>query len=198
MDSSSIGGKGSQGKPSLLADELIRLGYYELFQTSDESALDRIWNEPGAPEALATLAVAPDAPTPARFLAAEMLFYKKEQYPPEEQKRPLASVYAAALAQNYTGVANPWGLPGFFGGLVAEHVVTLSGDAIPELIVLLDDDRRLNYTGSQEATVGNCFEYRVKDAAAFFISQIKALPFEVHQSRQVRDKEIERLKDLLK
>jgi hypothetical protein len=197
MNSSSGGEKDSQGGDSVLAGKLTGLGYAGLFQGPDEAALDAIWDEAGAPEALASLAGSPEAPAPARFLAAEILFTRRETYPSEEQKRPLASVYAAALARNFTGAANPWGLPGLLPGLAGEHFVALGAGAIPEIVGLLDDDQRVYYVGSQEATMGNSYQYRVKDLAAHFLSRIAKLPFVLHESPQERDAEIEKLKGAL-
>src|SRR3712207_2226521 len=92
--------KSQQSDSSALANRLMTLGYIELFQGLDEDALNTLWQEPGAPEALATLTMDAEAPALARFLAAEILFYKNEAYPPDEHKKQLASVYATALAQN--------------------------------------------------------------------------------------------------
>ncbi len=190
--------KGPHRDTSSLADRLMAIGYIGLFQGPDEEALRTLWNEPGVPEALATLAGDPEAPTLARFLAAEILFDKQEKYPPEEQKKQLASVYATALAQNFTEAANTWGLPGILGGLAGEHFEALGGAAIPELASLLDDDRRVYYEGSQEATLGSSYGYRVKDLAAFYISKIRNIPFELDEDPIKRDKEIEKLKSALK
>jgi hypothetical protein len=197
MNSSSIGEKGSQGNTSALANKLMKLGYIELFHGLDETALDTIWNEPGVPEALTTLAVDPGAPTLARFLAAEILFRKQESYPPEEQKKQLASVYATALAENFTEAANTWGLPGVLNGFAEEHFEVLGAAAIPELVKLVNDDKRVYYTGSQEATLGSSYGYRVKDLAAFYISKIRNIPFELNEDPRKRDKEIEKLKNSL-
>ena len=61
----------------------------------------------------------------------------------------------------------------------------------------MDDDRRVYYAGSQEATFGNSYRYRVKDLAAFYISQIGNSPFEVDEAPRKRDEEIEKLKNTL-
>jgi hypothetical protein len=197
MNSSSIVEEGSQGNTSALANKLMKLGYIELFQGLDETALDILWNEPGAPEALALLAVDPKAPPLARFLAAEILFSKQESYPPEDQKIQLASVYATALAENYTGAANTWGFPGILSGLTGEHFEALGGAAIPELVSIMDDDKRVYYAGSKEATMGNSYGLRVKDLAAFYISKIRNIPFELDEDPHKRDQEIEKLKSAL-
>lgn len=179
-----------------LARRLVDLGYAGLFECPGEH-LDALWGEPGAPEALATLALDPEAPELARFLAAEALSRKQSGYPPEEQRRALAPVYAAALARGFTGPANAWGLPGEVGGLAGDHFVALGEGAIPELAALLDNRTRLFYEGSQEATLGNHYRYRVKDLAAFFAGEIRRAPFQVHEDPEARDEEIEGLKSSL-
>lgn len=198
MNSSSTGKKDSQGNLSALANKLMNLGYIELFQGLDETALESIWNEPGAPEALAQLAVDPKAPELARFLAAEIMFHKQQAYPSENQKKQLAPVYATALAENFTGTANTWGLPDVLEGLAGEHVLALGETEVPELKKLLDNNNRVHYAGSQEATLGHSYGYRVKDLAAFYISKIRNIPFVMDEDPRKRDKEIERLKNSLK
>ena len=186
--------KGQQSDSSALANRLMTIGYIELFQGPDEDVLDALWKEPGVPESLATLTINPEAPALARFLAAEIMFYKQETYPPDEQKKQLASVYATALAQNFTGVANTWGLPDVLDGFAGEHFVALGEAAIAELASLLEDDRRVYYVGSQEATLGNSYRYRVKDLAAFYIGKIRNTPLELDEDPSKRDEEIEKMK----
>jgi hypothetical protein len=197
MNSSSGRESGSRGNISALANKLIALGYVELFQGLDGTALDAIWTEPGASDALTALAVDCDAPTLPRFLAAEILFRKQESYPHEDQKELLALVYATALAENYTGAANTWGFPGFLRGLTGEHLETLGEAAIPHLVSIMDDDKRVYYVGSKEATIGNNSRYRVKDLAAFYISTIRKIPTELNEDPNERDLEIARLKRIV-
>ncbi len=180
-----------------LADRLLRAGYVGLFMTLDDAEVNAIWAQPGAAPALSRLALDEGAPMQARFLAAEVLFYKDPDYPPAGDEAALAPVYAAALANNYTTMANPWGLPGQLDGLAGQHFIALGEAAIPSLVGLLDDTTAVDYGGSREATYGNSFSYRVKDLAAFFISQIRGLPYEVYESPQARDAEIERLREQL-
>ncbi|HYH84992.1 MAG TPA: hypothetical protein VEX60_05875 [Pyrinomonadaceae bacterium] len=183
---------------STVAERLSELGYVDLFHRLDEDALDGVWNAPGATEALEALASDSAAAELPRFLAAEILFHKREDYPPKETSGVLSPVYAAALAGNFTGMANDWGLPGRLDGSAGQNFVALGASAVPHLIGLLDDETRMVYAGSKEATMGNSYEYRVKDAAAFFISRILGVPFQVHESPRARDEEIEALKASLK
>jgi hypothetical protein len=106
MNNDSLDKRGPYPDASALAYRLMEIGYIRLFQGPDEEALRTLWNEPGILAALATLAGDPEAPTLARFLAAEILFDEQEKYPPQEQMKQLASVYATALAQNFTATAN--------------------------------------------------------------------------------------------
>jgi hypothetical protein len=187
-----------QAYPADLANRLAGLGYIGLFQQSDEAALADIWNTPGAPEALETLALSPDAPMPARFLAAELLFYKGGIHRAEEHKQQLARVYAAALADNFTETANPWGLPGVLDGLAAEHLLAIGEPMVPELLNLLDNDKRVYYEGSEEATLGHLYGYRVKDLAAYHIGKIRNTPLKLDEDPSRRDETIEKLKNAVK
>jgi hypothetical protein len=179
--------------PSDLSTRLLELGYLELFLRYDDQALNSVWTQPGAPTALANLVTDSSAPMQARFLAAEILFSKDSTYPPESAKAALAQVYAAALVENYTGMANVWGLPGHLSS-VGQHAAALGDAAVAAFVPLLENDTPLFYSGSQEAMVGNSYGYRVKDMAAFIISQIKNIPYTVYKTAAERDPEIARLK----
>ncbi len=189
--------KDQQSDYSALVNKLMTIGYIELFQGPNEDVLDTLWKEPEVPEMLTTLTIDPKVPELAQFLAAEILFYKQVDFPHEEQKKQLASVYTTALAQNFTETANPWGLPSVLGGSTGEHLLALKEAAIPELVNLLDHDRHVYYAGSQEATLGSHYGYRVKDLAAYYISQIRGIPFEIDKDPNKRDEEIESLKSKL-
>jgi hypothetical protein len=198
MNPGSTDNKGSQPGTSDLANRLMSFTYREVFQAANEDVLDAIWNGPGAQEALATLALDPKAPDLARFLAAEIIFYRQAMSPSEEQKRQLAAVYAKALAGNFTGMANTWGLPDVVRGLAGEHFVDLGEAAIPALATLLDDTKRVYYAGSQEPTLANSYGYRVKDLAAFYIGKIRNVPFPLDEDPAKRDQDIAKLKGALK
>ena len=177
------------------ADRLTSLGYAGLFLSLDDGPLTAFWHEAGTPEALAQLSADSSADAEARFLAAEVLFRKHPDYPAEPHRAALAPVYAEALRRSR--LANIWGMPGELDGPAGQHLVALGEPAVPALAPLLDDMRQVFYSGSEEATVGNSYRYRVKDFAAFFISQILRLPYTVHQTPQERDTEIERLRAAL-
>ena len=63
---------------------------------------------------------------------------------------------------------------------------------------LLNNTGIIFYEGSKEATIGNSLEYRVKDAAAFYIGKIMNIPVKFNQDFDQRDTEIEHLKEKLK
>jgi hypothetical protein len=183
---------------TFLTKKLKDLGYIGLFNRLDMDALDSIWNERTAPESLEKITIDLREPDEIRFLAAEILFYKKQNFPPQNTKKQLAAIYANALVKNFTRIINAWGMPGFLDGLAGKHFVAIGEAAIPELIKLLDNDKELIYSGSKEATVGNKYRYRIKDFAAFYISIIRNIPIMVYESPQARDKEIDKLKGYLR
>ncbi len=179
-----------------LAGTLSDLGYENLFMRLDSADLDRVWSEPGAAERLRELVLNPAAAVGPRFLAAEVLFARAPNFPPDELHSALASVYGRALAM--AEVANPWGLPGETDGAAGQHLLQLGDAAIDPLIELLDDGRRVVYSGSKEATFGNSYAYRVKDLAAFYLSQLTGLPYAVHERPANRDFEIGSLRKTIR
>lgn len=180
-----------------LAEELSELGYLELFLRLDDTALDQVCRRPGAPEGLRWLALHSDIPSLPGFLAAEVLFARDPTFPAPSDRGLLAPLYAEALRQNMTGMANPWGLPGDLNGSVASHVLALGDTAVPALAALLDDGTQLRYSGSKEATYGNSYNYRVKDEAAELIAELISVPYSVHLNPQDRDTEIDLLRQRL-
>lgn len=172
-----------------VAAELGRLDYVELFMRSGTAAMDRLWNAGHGPEDLAALAVDANAPWQPRFLAAEILFRKRPGFPSVEQKPTLASAYVEALRA--AAIGNPWGLPGELDGPAGQHLVSLGDAASPGLMTLLEDGRLVPYWGSQEATLGNSYAFRVKDFAAFFLSKIRGGPYVLHVDPAARDADIQ-------
>jgi len=180
-----------------LAEELRDLGYLELFQRFDENALDQVWWRPDAPERLRQLALHSGTSSVPDFLAAEVLFTRDPTFPAPSDRGVLASLYAEALRQNMTRMANPWGLPGDLSAPVATHVLALGDAAVPAFAALLDDDTQLRYSGSKEATYGNSYDYRVKDEAAALIAELIGMPYPVHLDPQDRNAEIDLLRQRL-
>jgi len=75
----------------------------------------------------------------------------------------------------------------------------LFGDAYtPYLLKLLGNEGRILYIGSQDATIGNAYQYRVKDIAAYYIAKIKNIPLAFYEEFEKRDREIEQLGKKLK
>jgi hypothetical protein len=178
---------------SQLTEKVRNLGFKELFFRQDGSAMDSIWKESEDGYRLEQVIRDLNADPLARFLAAEIMFSKNVNFPSEEIKPVLVSVYAAALKENFTGLANPWGLPGKPDGTTGQHFVALGEIAVPELLRLLDDNTVISYGGSKEATFGNSYRYRVKDLAAYFIANIKELPLKIDKDPNMRDIEIAKL-----
>src|SRR5690349_16462345 len=185
------------GSSRELAEDLSRLGYLELFLRLDENALDQVWRGPGAPEELRRLALHLNEPSLPGFLAAEVLFARDPTFPAPANRGALAPLYAEALRQNMTRMANPWGLPGELGAPVARHVLALGDAAVPAFAALLNDSTQLRYSGSKEATYGNSYNYRVKDEAAALIAELIGVPYPVHLDPQDRDVEIGLLRQRL-
>ena len=181
----------SPGPPHPLAAELAALGYTDLFMRAGTQDLDRLWNRPRGPQELEALAIDPDASWEPRFLAAEILFRKQAGFPRTEQRAALAGAYAEAL--RHAAVGNPWGLPGELDGDAGRHLVSLGEPAAVALEPLLDDQRRIPFWGSKEATLGNSYAFRVKDFAAFFLSAIRRRPYVLHTDPSARDADIKKL-----
>jgi hypothetical protein len=126
-----------------------------------------------------------------------VLFSRDPTFPAPADRGVLAPLYAEALRRNMVGLANPWGLPGNLDGPVAVHVLAL-GDAVAETLApLLDDEGELQYGGSEEATLGNSYSYRIKDKAAELIAELIGVPYPVHLDPQDRDAEIDLLRQRL-
>jgi hypothetical protein len=178
-----------------IAQRLKSLGYERLFLSLDGAELDALWRQPGIAEPLDALTADTSADTEARFLAAEALARKQPNFVSTHAAR-LAPIYVGALRNSK--LANIWGMPGELDGAAGLHLVGTGTHAVDQLIPLLDDTRQITYSGSEEATVGNSFRYRVKDFAAFFIHRILGLPYTVRKTPSERDMEIERLRSALR
>jgi hypothetical protein len=180
-----------------LAKRLMSIGYTELFHRPTDHSARALSSGADSIRKLERLALDPEMPTLARFLGAEILFDYMPGFPPPSARPDLASVYATALAANFTQIANPWGLPGELDGRVGRHVIELGSDAIASFSRLLADGTPIIYGGSKDATVGNSYRYRVRDVAAFLISQVSEIGFGVAHDPAVRDRDIERMGRML-
>jgi hypothetical protein len=92
---------------------------------------------------------------------------------------------------------NEWGLfwasPGYDGPL-GEQLLAQGHAAVAPLAALLEDDSRIPYEGSKEATLAGRYGFRVKDAAAYFLGRLLERDVPFHEAPANRDPEIERLK----
>lgn len=178
-----------------IAQKLSALGYEKLFLSFDGSELDALWREPQMAGLLSALISDTGIDPETRFLAAELLARKQPGLASAEAAN-LAQVYVEALRN--TKIANIWGMPGELDGPAGQHLVAIGIEAANRLVLLLEDTRQVAYSGSEEATVGNSYKYRVKDFAAFFIHRILGLPYNLRKTPSDRDAEIERLRVLLR
>ena len=167
-----------------LADQLTQLGYFGLVQQEDDAQVHALSRDR---QGLTALVDDPRAEPLARFLAAELLYAQDDHFPTRQDVPEVAQVYATALKENFTESANTWGLPGMSQGLVAEHVVSMGPAIAPAFAPLLDDDTRVHYEGSEEATIGNIYAFRVKDVAAALIAAVTGRRFELERDPTKRD-----------
>jgi len=176
-----------------VASRLQQATFTGLFERLDHRALDEIWDDGRARRALEELVADTSADPQSRFLAAEILFARLPDYPPQQAIGELAGIYAAALREAPQRGANAWGLPGHADGLLSRHVMQLGTAAVPALAGLLKDARPVGYEGSQEATLGNSFHFRVQDIAASLIAGIRGLRFAPEKDPAMRDNAIREL-----
>jgi hypothetical protein len=165
-----------------------------------DNTIAAIWSQPGNPQLLENILNDPQAPGRARLVAAEVLFTKDFSFIDRTSRDGLARLYAEALVKRYTGHANAWGLlwDGNDAGPVGGRFILLGEVAIPALVALLDDATVVDwYAGSEEATVGNGYKYRIKDFAAFYLSRILVKPIAFHSDPLARDREIATLRSAL-
>ncbi|MDH3974169.1 MAG: hypothetical protein OEV42_07805 [Deltaproteobacteria bacterium] len=194
-------------KKNDLESRLIEIGYPGLFMYGEQSLADSIWENGENVEQLKGIIFSDSSPSHAKFLAAEVLRYFDVELDIKSYKT-LADAYAHALEHTSADRGNSAQLNGNLWGLLydendtgylGKQFIKFDIAAISPLTKLLDDRAsRILYEGSQEATIGNAYQYRIKDFAAFYISKIKDIPIRFYQDFKARDKEIERLKGLLK
>ena len=186
-----------QNQTSDLARKLTSRAYGEFFVLpAHEQTIERIWADPANRPALEALTADATQPLAARFLAAEVLFTRDFTFMARVSGAVIADIYAGALEQNLTGMANSWGLlyEHDDAGPVGIRFVMLGEAAVPALLRLLGNaSAPLIYDGSKEATVGNAYHYRVKDFAAFYLGRIRRIPVAFHREPAERDQEIARL-----
>lgn len=178
--------------------KLLKGEYGDLFAyPAHDQTIEKIWAE--SEEGALLDAILNDAKSDkkAQFLAC-VVFFKKDiffmqRHPPQK----VAEIYAHALANDYTGMANSWGLlyKHEDDGQVGIAFITIGEKAIPALFALLDNEStHLSYHGSIEATLGNQYNFRVKDFAAYYLGRIIGEPLQYYASPKERDEQIETLR----
>ncbi len=190
-----------------LEEKLIEIGYLGLFLHGSRSLVDSIWQNGNIRPKIERIIESASSSLHGKFLAAEVLSHFEVELDTQSYG-VLAEAYAYALERTSADRENRVQLNGNLWGLLYEEndtgylgkqFIKFGNAAIPPLTKLLDDNAgRILYEGSQEATLGNAYQYRIKDFAAFYISKIKKIPIKFYQDFEKRDKEIERLKDLFR
>jgi hypothetical protein len=171
-------------------------GEFFIYPMHDQT-IDRIWEDPGNRQLLDKVLDDDAISNEAKFLACEVFFIKDILFMQRHSPEKMAEVYAQALRDDLTGMANSWGLlyEHEDEGPVGIVFLTIGDKALPALSKLLDDERtHLKYEGSIEATVGNGYRYRVKDFAAYYIGRILGNPLKYYPDLVDRDEQITRLK----
>jgi hypothetical protein len=189
----------------ILEKKLNELSFPELFLSGSRSLADDIWQGGKIQPQLELIIQKPSFSLYSKFLAAEIL--RHFSIPPDaSQYAVLAKSYAWALENTSEKrgnrvhlYGNIWGMlyeeddPGYLG----KQLILFGASAIPFLYDLLDNTDRIFYEGSEEATIGNGYKYRIKDFAAFYISRIRNIPISFYQDIDKRDREIDRFIKLL-
>lgn len=178
-----------------LESTLLDIRYDGLFSYGERSKVDSVWDDGAQETALQTLLQNTEANPRARFLAAEILFEKSNHPPTLEEIPSLGKVYVKALEDIgqtvpvYHISANHWGFlyededAGRLGGRFLEMGKTVT----PDLIALLEVEDIPPYEGSKEAMVGNGYQYRIKDFAAYYLARLHDYPLAYHAAMKERD-----------
>jgi hypothetical protein len=185
-----------------LAAQLTEIGYAHLFQLGARSLADSIWRSEKNHQALPEIVSNTGYDDYARLLASEILFEKEMNYPAKELADTLAYIYSKALfiTGHHSGSiyldGNLWGFmyEGMDDGRFGLRLLKIGEKAVPYLSKLLDDNGLMVYEGSEETLVGERLNYRVKDAAAYYIGRITGIAVPFHENWADRDVEIEGLK----
>lgn len=188
-----------------IEESLIKIGYRNLFSFGNSKQLDSLWANGENLEKFKNIVESEESTPLGKFLVVELLNSKKIKLD-EVSKKELGKIYVYALEKSNTDESDFIGIPanswGFLynrndAGYLGKKLISYGEVVIPDLIDLLDVEGKVLYEGSQDATIGNSYQYRIKDFAAFYISKIKNIPMTFYQDLEKRDAEIERLKEFL-
>lgn len=149
------------------------------------------------PSHLLAIALAEDCEQELRFKAFESFFAITGQAPaelPDDAARAaMASVYTGVLASGMH--ANRWGLPyDVTSSATSRRLMALGEQATRRLAPMLDDDRLLEYEGSEEATIASMHHVRYKDLAAGLLAAMHGVAFPEQPDPARRDATIESLR----
>lgn len=177
-----------------------KMGEFFIYPMHDQT-IEKIWQNSHYHSLLDGVLNDNAIPVEAKFLVCEIFFIKDilfmQRHPPEK----IAKIYAHALLHNYTGMANSWGLlyDHQDDGTVGIAFLVIGKYSVPVLAKLLDNnDVNLKYLGSKEAKVGNKYNYRIKDFAAYYIGRIMGKSLKYFHEFSERDKQINDLKNDIK
>lgn len=184
----------SEASVATLVSCLQALDYARLFLFAETNEQHRLWDGGRQKDLLVVVALDAKLPAGPRFLASEMLAEHAPAWPDSTLASTLGPVYAQVLSQGSAANGNSWGLPGVAPGAVARHVLRLGQEAASAFVPLLDDSTGVRFEGSEEATLGNAFGYRVKDIAASLIAALRQLPFAIDHDPNRRDAAIAALR----
>ncbi len=187
-------------------NKLVEIGYSGLFMFDNEKLSDSIWKNGDNQTQLEDVVESSSSSLHAKFLAAEILRHHEVKFKTKNTEN-LVEAYTYALTHTSLEKNNSVQLNGNLWGLLYDHddsgylgkqLIAFGESGISHLTELLDQNGNITYEGSKEATMGNAYQYRVKDFAAFYISKIKNIHVKFYQDLDSRDQEINRLKKFLK
>ena len=205
--------KAMHNENTKLSQELMELGYTELFFRMGYENLEKVWEKSENGAQLISLIQDSSQHSYGRFLASEILFHKQPGFisatAADERKtltETLGKLYAQALqnrdSKDFNDLipGNVWGFLYYMddqglGGeeRVGKNLLQIGKGAVVPLMALLSDGEKVGYIGSREATTGNMLNYRVKDVAAYFLGKILDIKVTFHENWEDRDQEIKAL-----
>ena len=178
----------TQSPDNSMVNKFIKDAYGDFFNYLErDKAVSRAWGEPGSLEKLKNIVSDAKAPLKARFLACEVLFEKHFIFVADVGRTVVAKIYATALVENQTGMANSWGFlyEENDAGPTGIRFSMIGKSSVPPLQALLDNSSHsLVYAGSKEATIGNAYQYHIKDFAAFYLSKITGIPITFYKEME--------------